>query len=344
MNHTASPYRNAARWIATMTCLGLVLALFGGLIGQTLPDDARSALEAVDGVDELITEDAASATSTYTIVNTGGVGVRQRFEPRIASGYSGVAPEGSRITVRCQTWSEPVGRFGNRLWLQVTRSGYAQPFFIADTYTNSPRTATGPALPGIPMCTGGGSTTPVRPVATGRVDVGVPCTGTYAWGWDTDPSQHHRPFGGDVGTDWFCQPGSALRAYVNQGATMTVTAVRAACASGRIEDGGYQVKLDVTVGGQRIAWILYAHVDRPAVRVGQTISNGALLGYTAMYRQNSCYQVTSAAGVHAHIEFYNVRNYACMMDLPFSTRLTAGSRLGSIGGDLARGPAAYCPA
>jgi hypothetical protein len=100
------------------------------------------------------------SAATYTIVNTGGVGVRQRFEPRVASPYNGVAPEGSSITTICQTWGEPVGAYSNRLWLKVTRPGYASAFFIADTYTNSPRKAADPALPGIPMC---GTTTPPPP-------------------------------------------------------------------------------------------------------------------------------------------------------------------------------------
>ncbi len=99
-----------------------------------------------------------ASAATYTIVNTGGVGVRQRYEPRIASAYNGVAPEGSSITTICQTWGDPVGTYNNKLWLKVTRPGYASAFFIADTYTNSPRKASDPALPGIPMCGTSGST------------------------------------------------------------------------------------------------------------------------------------------------------------------------------------------
>lgn len=101
---------------------------------------------------------APAGAASYQITNTGGVGVRQRHNPTVASSYSGVAPEGATINVACQTWSEPVGNYGNRLWLKVSRSGTGL-WWIADTYTNSPRKASDGPLPGIPMC---GTTTSVQ--------------------------------------------------------------------------------------------------------------------------------------------------------------------------------------
>lgn len=109
------------------------------------------------GVTLVVSFPAPADAASYKIVNTGGVGVRQRHNPTINSSYSGVAPEGATITVNCQTWSEPVGSYGNRLWLKVSRSGTGL-WWIADTYTNSPRKASDGPLAGIPMC---GSTSSV---------------------------------------------------------------------------------------------------------------------------------------------------------------------------------------
>jgi hypothetical protein len=111
--------------------------------------------------------DTTEAT-TYKISNTGGVGVRQRTEPRAAAPYNGVAPEGAAINMRCQMWGDAMGNYGNRLWFEVTRSGVSRPFFVPDTYTNTPRRASDPALPGIPMCGTGavtGPSTTTRPAS-----------------------------------------------------------------------------------------------------------------------------------------------------------------------------------
>ena len=123
--------------------------------------------------------ESADAAS-YRITNTGGIGVRQRHNPTIASSYSGVAPEGAWFNVECQTWSEPVGNYANRLWLKVNRSGVGFSFWIADTYTTSPRTAAGPALAGIPMCSG--TTTPTTPPAVaGRPSLQMPFECNTTW-------------------------------------------------------------------------------------------------------------------------------------------------------------------
>ncbi|MEQ1702095.1 MAG: CHAP domain-containing protein [Ilumatobacteraceae bacterium] len=100
-----------------------------------------------------------AAAASYQIVNTGGVGVRQRTAPTIASTYSGVAPEGATVNLECQQWSEAVGPYANRLWFRVNRAGTGS-WWIADTYLNTPRKATDGAFPGVPMCIA----TPVQPV------------------------------------------------------------------------------------------------------------------------------------------------------------------------------------
>jgi hypothetical protein len=113
--------------------------------------------------------------SEYRIVNTNGLGVRQRVEPAVGSAWSGVAPEGAAIAVVCQQFvpAEPMGPFGNTLWLKVQGSGTAD-WYVNDTFTDSPRYANGPALAGIPLCD-------APPPA---VETSVGCYGDYCSGQD----------------------------------------------------------------------------------------------------------------------------------------------------------------
>jgi hypothetical protein len=132
--------------------------------------------------------DAAEA-ATYTIVNTDGDGVRQRNAPKIAAAWSGVAPEGASISTICQIWGDAVGRYNNKLWLKVKRGNVS--FYIADTYTNSPRYASDPMLPGIPKCgttsTVQGPTSTYKSVAVGTTKTRY-CTNTTLTGCATRKS------------------------------------------------------------------------------------------------------------------------------------------------------------
>jgi LysM repeat protein len=97
---------------------------------------------------------------------------------------------------------------------------------------------------------------------------------------------HHRPYGGDVSCDMdvliasrgvpvafdVASTGSDVRAIVES--------IRPACASGRIEDGGHAVRLNLQRRDGTGGWLetglrlLYAHLDPVAVSAGDIVGPG----------------------------------------------------------------------
>ncbi len=112
----------------------------------------------------------------YHIVRTGGVGVRQRLSPEVNASYVGVTSEGTPFTIVCQLFvpTQPMGDFGNTLWFKVTTGG--PEWFLNDTFTDTPRTASDPALSGFPMCG--------EPYQS--VNNAVTCYGDYCSGQDPE--------------------------------------------------------------------------------------------------------------------------------------------------------------
>ena len=75
-------------------------------------------------------------------------------------------------------------------------------------------------------------------------------------------------------------------------------------------NGGSTVFVDVYTNGFWEGWYAYGHVDSVNVSYGQWITPGAALGKTKWCTDaGGCYQVSSASGVHAHLEMYN-QNYS----------------------------------
>lgn len=179
---------------------------------------------------------------------------------------------------------------------------------------------------------------------TARID--MPFTGYWDRFGYSPPSSHHTPFGGDWGTDIYANPGTTIRANVrstNHTVQLRVIHVRPGCRSGSVADGGYEVRATVLSDGQDIGWVSWMHVANPAVSAGQTLSPGATLGVTSRFRTSDCYQVTTDAGTHVHLEARDNTNYACYVDHGAGTLLSAGTMVGKIGGSYATSTGAQCP-
>lgn len=123
-----------------------------------------------------------------------------------------------------------------------------------------------------------------------------------------------------------------------------VIRVSPACASGVIADGGWAVTIDVySSAGDRLGWVLYAHLTGPFVSTGQWISPGQNLGQLSRWRYSSCYQVTGEGGVHTHVEVYNYTHYACYSDWGSGAYLERWwAWLGGLGDHFAYGPRTAC--
>ncbi len=119
-----------------------------------------------------------------------------------------------------------------------------------------------------------------------------------------------------------------------------VDRVAAACASGVITDGGYQVQVGFYVGGLKVGSATYAHIN-PTVYAGQWIPRwGATVGYVGAYNWSSCWQ-----GVHVHVELSSRHNYSCFSAI-FTrypgARIYESNFVGYIGGYYASGPRSQC--
>lgn len=171
------------------------------------------------------------------------------------------------------------------------------------------------------------------------------------WGY-SHPSVHHTPWGGDWATDFYGYPGSPVRLDIREysaGATAgtpygVVLSNGSSCASPYDWAGtAYQIAL-YDGAGSSVGWVLYAHVDTSGVGlypVGSVLGANTLLGYTAQYPWSYCYQVSTSAGVHTHVEAYNDHDYACYVPRPSGSVVAGGRALGGVGSNNT-GPGQSC--
>lgn len=208
--------------------------------------------------------------------------------------------------------------------------------------------------------------------ATTAVWVGAPYQGTYA-GTNGRPTSslpgRHTPvysvpgysYVHDWAMDFYAPAGTAVRVYAapknsayNSTVTAQVLSVRPACRSGIISYGGYVVFVGVFHEGVRVGDIAYAHVNPDFNRDGVTNSAdinyrgsisrwGGYIGQIGKYTRNSCWDVGTTAGHHLHLEFANVKNYACYRNLPAGSVIKASEYMGYLGGAYASGPNRPCP-
>ena len=188
-------------------------------------------------------------------------------------------------------------------------------------------------------------------IANGVFAVNAPFSGTvnrfnYT---SVHPLYHHTVYGGRIGQgvgDWAVDfyvnaPVTEVRAHIGNTTIpyapphLKVLAVKPACASGVISYGGYWVSVGVynTYSGAYIGRVDYAHINSPQVYEGQYINQGQLLGWTARFTRNSCYDVSTDSGVHVHMEAYNSHHWACYSVSGWAQNLNAGGRLGYVGSD-----------
>ena len=178
--------------------------------------------------------------------------------------------------------------------------------------------------------------TPAYAENTPAARVGAPFGGTWDRFGLANPRNHTPVFGGDLAFDYYGAQGQTVRAFLGTtvpfaGLTARVGDVRPTCRSGVIADGGYTVRVDVSnTNGQSVGRIYYGHLQNP-LGVGAGVPWGQPLGTLHQFRNNSCYQVSTAAGIHTHMEIYSSSGWACYVDRPAGTGLGENAALGFFG-------------
>ncbi len=194
-----------------------------------------------------------------------------------------------------------------------------------------------------------------------KVWVGSPLQGQYA-GTNGRPASslpgRHAPvftvpgysYKHDVAWDLYAPAGTAVRVYVAPKTSASVTTkvlnVKPASASGTVSYGGYVVFVGVYHEGVRVGDVAYAHVNPDFNQDGVTNSTdlnfrgslsrwGGYVGKVGKYTKNSCWDVSTTAGHHVHIELSNVKNYACYRSLGAGSTVKAGEYVGYLGGAFA---------
>jgi hypothetical protein len=165
----------------------------------------------------------------------------------------------------------------------------------------------------------------------------------------------------DWAMDFYAPAGTAVRLYaapknsaLNSQITGQVLNVRPACKTGRVSDGGYVVFVGLFHSGVRVGSIAYAHVNPDFDGNGATSSTdvnyrgslnrwGGYVGKIGAYTRNSCWDVGSTAGHHAHLEFANVRNYSCYRSLAAGSVISQSEYMGYLGGSYASSANRPCP-
>jgi hypothetical protein len=86
---------------------------------------------------------SAHADAVYQVYHTGGIGLKVRDLPNTSAGWRTSLPDGTSISIRCQTYGETI--IGSRVWDQLSSGGY-----VSDWYVNTPNVGT--FSPGIGQC------------------------------------------------------------------------------------------------------------------------------------------------------------------------------------------------
>ncbi len=137
----------------------------------------------------------------------------------------------------------------------------------------------------------------------------------YAWAWDL-----HGGSGTAVKPRVVSSDGAVTMSVASAGGST--------CASGY---AGQNVVVSVSVAGVQVGTVLFGHLDRVQVAAGQPVSPGSVLGYLATstssqpggYAHSNCWQVTTASGIHTHVEVAQ----GCWRSLSTSTSVSASDPL-----------------
>ncbi len=140
---------------------------------------------------------------------------------------------------------------------------------------------------------------------------------------------------GQWATDFYNAAGQFVRYdAVAQGGPLSakVWAIVPTCAGGA-SVAGWTVFVDVYVGSSWEGWVSYSHLENVGLYVypGLTIQPGRALGTLKRWAYSTCWQVSSDAGVHTHIEMWNKNMYACYKGYQSGVYLGGSMDLGIIG-------------
>ena len=156
---------------------------------------------------------------------------------------------------------------------------------------------------------------------TEAVVVGMPANVRWAYygspkapaGSDTIDSApaYHATYGKDWATDLYAPEGTALHLRLS-GATGRVT-TRYSVTDGGC-GAGKRVRVYISVDSHPLGYVQYEHLNINNTHFSDGISNNEFLGRTHQWPKSSCYQVSSPAGVHTHVGFYQNNRYSCWSD------------------------------
>ena len=154
----------------------------------------------------------------------------------------------------------------------------------------------------------------------------------------SNPAEPHwRPYGGDysfdVHTSRTRRPVYARFRNTNGTLSLTVAEAGRACASGRFQDGGDKVVLNVLINGNKVGTVTYSHLTNLRYRSG-AVPVGAHIGDIATradgLSDSSCWR-----GEHVHVEPRNDVRYGCYIHQPLGTAVGHDTPLGIVGGEHA---------
>lgn len=146
--------------------------------------------------------------------------------------------------------------------------------------------------------------------------VGMPFSGSInKYGFANVAPGSHRAYAGggwgDWATDVYARAGTIVRARVygpSARYTLKIDNIWSGCAGKRVMVGIY--KRPSTKVGQ----VVYGHLaEVPAFTAGQKISTGTVLGKLKLWPRCPMWQVSTAGGVHTHLEVGTEPGKACYM-------------------------------
>jgi hypothetical protein len=139
--------------------------------------------------------------------------------------------------------------------------------------------------------------------------VGMPFTGVFGAASGQGSPANHETVGYDVAVDLYAN--SDVRVYVYAQRDVSLTLEPEYFSKGTC---GY-VNVGVKLDGKKVGQILYGHLDSYSseVTTHKNLPLGSVIGKTKNWGYNaSCYQVSTASGVHTHVAFTSVNAWACM--------------------------------
>ncbi len=181
--------------------------------------------------------------------------------------------------------------------------------------------------------------------SNGTVLVGMPFSGGFDRAGLSPATSH--PTQGHVSTDLYASSGTPVKAFAYGHRGVAVTLKTAGSPTSNCGNSGESVQLDVFWDGSKVGWFRFAHLKAiPASirQAGTVVGNGTTIGTTSTWPwRESCWEVTTASGVHTHYTGLNTKEFACMA--PYSQlELTQGRWIGLVGLTGANSTKEYCAA